>query len=265
MPLIQPLLAAIDWIQIVIVILFLLGPLLTQLGGGDKKAKRQQRRALRRPPQGPPQVPPRPQAAAQPALQKEIDDFLRQAQGRQGGPPQQQRQPKQRQPKQRPRQPQRRRTQPQKPVVRSIAAEEDARRATQQALQKKKAQQQQQAQRPRESVAEHVESHIESQPISDHAKQLGSRMGQTDENIEEHLHDVFDHKLGQLGESTATTSDIREGTDSDVWDNIETRRARDEASVQLRTDEIARMVRDAKSMRQAIIIGEILKPPKALE
>jgi hypothetical protein len=79
------------------------------------------------------------------------------------------------------------------------------------------------------------------------------------------LHEVFDHRIGELDASTEASDKISEGTDADVWDNLDQRRARDAAVLALRTADIARMIRNPISMREAIILGEILKPPKSLE
>ena len=130
---------------------------------------------------------------------------------------------------------------------------------------KKKAEQLQQARAAARGVAEHVDAHIKSRPVSDHSKQLGKRVALADENVEEHLHEVFDHEIGELESSTAAISDVGQGTDAQIWENLEERRARNAAAVDLRTADIARMIRDPVSMREAIIIGEILKPPKSVE
>jgi hypothetical protein len=258
----QPLFADFgDVLQLLFLLLFfLIGPLINQMGKAKKAAKQPAQRM-------PGPVPPRPPQAPQggkKALEAEIEEFLRQAQKRQpqgqaAQQPQQLRQqrPPRQQPPQ-PRPPRQRLAEQRRP---GAAKPEPIRRLVQRPEQHGARSGSQLG----EGVAEHVEQHIKSKPVTDHAQQLGRAVGQADENVESHLHEVFDHQLGSLGPSTAETTELREGTDSQVWENLEQRRARESATHADRTTDIVRLLRSPMGMREAIILGEILKPPKGLQ
>ena len=47
---------------------------------------------------------------------------------------------------------------------------------------------------------------LSSDDIADHADHLGAHLDETDERMEQHVHEVFDHKLGSLS-STPTVTD----------------------------------------------------------
>ena len=110
-------------------------------------------------------------------------------------------------------------------------------------------------------VADHVRDHIQSDPISDHAKQLGRAVDQADENLEGHIHDVFDHQLGQLRKQPIREEAVQ-GTDSEVWESTVERRERRAADWQSRNEDIRKMLRDPESLQQAIILIEILRRPE---
>ena len=77
-----------------------------------------------------------------------------------------------------------------------------------------------------------------------HAEMLGSGLKQTDERIQSHIHDKFDHQLGNLGKATKTTEKTA-GKSS----------KKDPAA------EIADMLRKPDGMRQLILAQEILRRP----
>lgn len=70
------------------------------------------------------------------------------------------------------------------------------------------------------------------------ASQLGGRVGLADEKMESHLHQVFDHQLGRLQHSDLVVVD--------EWTLAEQLRA---------------MLRNPVSVRQAVVLAEILRPP----
>jgi len=104
-----------------------------------------------------------------------------------------------------------------------------------------------------ESVAEHVADDIDTSDITqhasrltDHASRLGADVGQADDKLEDRLHETFDHDLGRIHDDTVT-DDLGVGRPG---------RAPGMA------DEIAGMFRSPKSIRQAIILNEILNRPE---
>jgi hypothetical protein len=78
------------------------------------------------------------------------------------------------------------------------------------------------------------------------SRRLESEVDQADENMEEHVHEVFDHKLGQLGR----TPDV-------------TKRQSDPATVPpTAAAGLAAMLTDPANVRQAIVLSEILQRPE---
>lgn len=75
--------------------------------------------------------------------------------------------------------------------------------------------------------------------FSQRAAQMGEQFGRSDDKMASHMHETFDHDLGQLQHSdTLELESIEEGLD------------------------IAGMLKNPQSMRQAIILNEILKRPE---
>lgn len=99
-----------------------------------------------------------------------------------------------------------------------------------------------------------MKEHIESHPVSEHSRQLGRSIAQADEKVEDHLHQVFDHSLGQLDKRQIF--DDAEGTDSSVWD----KKVAVSPAVELR-----KMLREPGSIRNAIILAEVFRRPQGLE
>jgi len=91
------------------------------------------------------------------------------------------------------------------------------------------------------SVSEHVAEHIRgsSREIGQHAENLGAVLAQTDERLEDRLSKKFDHNIGQLQHQEL---------------------AKAEARVDIAA-EIAEMLSKPSGMRQLIIANEILRRP----
>jgi hypothetical protein len=86
-----------------------------------------------------------------------------------------------------------------------------------------------------------------SQAIAQHAQQLGAEVDLADDKLEAHLHQVFDHKLGSFQRSVA---------DGDA-----------SAKQALQTDQpgalgFAAMLANPQSLRNAILLSEILRRPE---
>ena len=92
--------------------------------------------------------------------------------------------------------------------------------------------------------------HLDTGDFAERASHMGERVGQADDKMEAHLQQVFDHKVGRLASSRksdlqpqpATTATPTPGTAS---------------------SDIAAMLRSPQSIRQAIILSEILAPPES--
>ena len=84
--------------------------------------------------------------------------------------------------------------------------------------------------------ARHLHSELEERPQRD--AHLGEEVGLADDKMAAHLKDVFDHQVGTLGE-------------------YETESVGEMAS---QTHPIAELLRNRQTMRQAIILSEILTP-----
>lgn len=85
-----------------------------------------------------------------------------------------------------------------------------------------------------------------TEQIAEHARRLGEEVDATDTKMQAHLHQVFDHKLGQLKSSGGETALV----------------TADQTAGELSLVEIHRMLRSPASVRDAIIMSEILRRPE---
>jgi hypothetical protein len=88
-----------------------------------------------------------------------------------------------------------------------------------------------------------------SQAIAQHAQQLGAEVDLADDKLEAHLHQVFDHKVGDLKRSTMEAGAISPS-----------QAARDAPLPGAVS--IAAMLVDPQSLRNAILMAEILRRPE---
>ena len=84
--------------------------------------------------------------------------------------------------------------------------------------------------------------------IVEHARRLGEEVDAANEKMQAHMHQVFDHQLGHLKTTGGETA------------LVETARTSQELSL----DQIMRMLRSPGSIRDAIVMGEILARPEHL-
>ena len=89
-----------------------------------------------------------------------------------------------------------------------------------------------------ESVAKHVERHLNTSEIALHVEQLGDVIEQADERMEAHIH-------------KAINPNIVKGTEEDA----------SRSSAKLASPGLLHLLRSPKTIRQAIIIAEIMKRP----
>jgi hypothetical protein len=104
-----------------------------------------------------------------------------------------------------------------------------------------------------ESMSAHVADDIDTSDITqrasrfrDHASRLGAEVGQADDKLQERLHEKFDRDLGRIHGDTVT-DDTGVGRPGGVPSTA---------------TEIVEVFRNPKSIRQAIILNEILKRPE---
>jgi hypothetical protein len=103
-----------------------------------------------------------------------------------------------------------------------------------------------------DDVADYVTRHLDSSKFSQRASRLGSDIKSSDEDIEAHLHQTFEHRLGQLGASTTKAEDS-------VLDEEEN--AARTAAAAITRISLGAMLRSPQSLRNAIILSEVLNPP----
>ena len=184
-------------------------------------------------------------------MARDIEEFLRRAaerrkkqqqQQKQGGgrppaakPPQRQ-QPAQRRQPQPPAQPRRQPPKPQRP--RTLVDDREIKFVSPKTQQKHDMR--------NESVQEHVKHYINTQDIADHAEHLGERLSQTDERVDERIHKTFDHSIGKLGRKPSVTDSITESTGDDVSPIAQ---------------DLLELLSKPKTIRQAILVSEILRRP----
>jgi len=229
-----PLLLAADIWQVVFGIIVFVLYSIGQLVSAREQAKKKpaQPRQPRRPqvPQGGPlerqkiERPVAGQGNQEEALRREVEDFLRRAQGK---PPRQE-QPARTQPKLQPRK------QPSRLPVAELTESRMPSRASES--------QQPASDSRREGVAEHVASHLSSQQMIEHAEHLGDEVGLADERLESRLHKKFDRQMGSLKQqSKPTAPETKELTAA---------------------EEVVQLLHKPGGMRQLIIAQEILRRPK---
>ena len=162
--------------------------------------------------------PPRPPADQAESLRSEIEDFVRRAQGKapQQEPPVRQHRPL------RPSGQKRAQPKTSLPPVSQTPTSQPSLRT--------------------EGVAEHVSKHISSSSVAQHAEELGTDLGQTDERMESRLHEKFDRQVGSL--EHRKTPEKKKEPQGDV------------------TAELAELLSRPEGMRQLIIANEILRRPE---
>lgn len=102
-----------------------------------------------------------------------------------------------------------------------------------------------------ESVAEHVKRYLDVSDIVEHVDQLGDEVEQADERMEAHLDDVFDHDIGKLSaKKKKSVTDEVPGRTSDG---------------NILAKSILQLLQNPKTIRQSILIAEVLKRPDILD
>lgn len=103
-----------------------------------------------------------------------------------------------------------------------------------------------------ESVSEHVSRHLSTREFDERAKTL-SQVSAEQQKLSQHVHEVFDHKLGTLaGRTIKGTEGAASATPPDVED-----------APSYAADQLLAWLRDPASLRQAIVLHEVLERPAA--
>jgi hypothetical protein len=99
----------------------------------------------------------------------------------------------------------------------------------------------------REDIREHVSHTMDTSDITSSSSQFGSKIGLTDERLEARIHETFDHDLSKIDDhlNADQQSDQTPGSPTAA-------------------SEIAEMLRNPKSIRQAVILSEILDRPLSM-
>lgn len=99
-----------------------------------------------------------------------------------------------------------------------------------------------------ESVAEHVQQHISTDDITEHAKHLGEEVANRDDQVDERIHEKFDHEVGHLNlDSKPSIQD--------------TTTAVTETEVNADASALFDLLLNPKTVAQSIMLSEILKRP----
>ena len=95
----------------------------------------------------------------------------------------------------------------------------------------------------RQSVSDHVKSHIDTSSLGEHASHLGEEVGLADDKLEARLHSTFDHSVASL-QSSGNVREVGSGEDRNAIAN-----------------QLVAMLTNPNSIRQAIILNEVLTRP----
>jgi len=100
-------------------------------------------------------------------------------------------------------------------------------------------------------VAQHVAQHLDTSQFAERAGRLGEKTEQADERMETHLHQAFDHRLGNLSAGTHTiTAAVTPAPDDEIRARV------------VQNHPILSMLRQPQSIRNAIILAELLQRPE---
>jgi hypothetical protein len=85
-----------------------------------------------------------------------------------------------------------------------------------------------------------------AEQIAEHTRHLGEEVDLADEKLAAHLHQVFDHQIGHLKVTSGETALVKA----------------DRSSTELSLDQIMRLLSSPGSVRDAIVMSEILRRPE---
>jgi hypothetical protein len=107
---------------------------------------------------------------------------------------------------------------------------------------------------PGESVTSHVQRHVVAGGVGTRDPRLAESIGQADERIESHLQNVFEHRVGRLGQTDRAERGISQGTDAAVWET--------QTAVNPLAAQVHAMLASPDQVGAAIVLNEILRRPE---
>ena len=102
-------------------------------------------------------------------------------------------------------------------------------------------------QKPRSVISDHVRQYVDSTDIAEHAEHLGERLSQTDERLEARLKRKFGRDISRLDDRPSVQDPDAEIVVGKEVSNV----ARD----------LLALFQSPQTMRQAILVSEIMKRP----
>lgn len=100
-----------------------------------------------------------------------------------------------------------------------------------------------------QSVAEHVQQHLDTSKIAQHADNLGDRIASVHDKVDQAVHRRLDHNVSKIDDRPTITDDPRPGVVGGE-------------EISPIAVELLQMLSQPKSIRQAILLSEILKRPE---
>ena len=100
------------------------------------------------------------------------------------------------------------------------------------------------------SVKAHVEDHMRAGVFDERISHLGEEVDRSDDRMEAHLHEVFEHQLGTLGARTSAAADSTLDDDSPG-----------QKRKPAKPTNYLQLLQNPTSVRHAIILSEILARP----
>lgn len=254
LPALNVALFAADWTDIIVPVVVFVIWLINQIAGVKKG------------PQAPPGRPaPKPQQPAQPAagqrgLMDEVEQFLKDARKAMEQPkqPPARNPPPVPKPQQRPPQPAQRAQQkpqqkpkqkPPKPPKQQAGGRVPL--SEQVGLRSKLEQRDREDAERGSTVGDHVRQHLDTSRFEERAGRLSHLKQTVDRDIGDHVRSAFEHQIGTLGSQSSTRTDAQGAAMT----------TDDSATGPNSVVQIVAMLRDPQSMRNAIILQEILSPP----
>lgn len=104
-------------------------------------------------------------------------------------------------------------------------------------------------------VGDHVSRHINTSDFGERISHLGEEVDQADDRMEAHMHEYFEHALGDLGATTSRASDSTlddDGAPKGVPGAIKKRPPFN----------FRKLLRSPSSIRDAMILNEVLRRPE---
>jgi len=103
-------------------------------------------------------------------------------------------------------------------------------------------------------VGDHVTRHINTSDFGERMSHMGEDVDRADDRMESHLHEYFEHALGDLGGATSRASNSTLDDDNAPQDPIDPKKAKTKFNIR-------QLLRSPSSIRDAIVLSEILRKP----